>query len=204
MYKVGEDWYQTIGDPLSEPSCLPIATRATRVWAVRKIIDETRWGDDRLSGEMNVLKDVWLLHDAVGEKSNQDAIFAKLGRHKKDAQKYFMTILADERVSVDGAIDQTPGPRESWGSAGLSTGTHHKEPAISCPQHNVNSVTSENMCSVPGRAPSSHSPRIHWRTVFQERGETVYDIENIRDFGHCLDDVVKGMFELFIRNAFNS
>ncbi|KAF9020602.1 hypothetical protein BDZ89DRAFT_1072116 [Hymenopellis radicata] len=124
QFTVGDTKYQTVRC-IDEASALDIVTRATRVWAVQELD-----ADNQPSGDVKVLKDVWLYCNAKSEKDIQDEIFTALRELDKigvpedqrpptsssgatmaeDAKQYFMTIEHDVPVQIDCQDDTTVAP----------------------------------------------------------------------------------------------
>ncbi|KAF8909122.1 hypothetical protein CPB85DRAFT_1562600 [Mucidula mucida] len=123
-FTVGDKVYQTTG--IIHDLNLDLVTRATRVWEVIELDSE-----DMPIGTPKVLKDVWLYSDATPESDIYNAIFAALRQLDKDgsvaenerppplqpgssleedAKNYFMTILSDSVVTINGQPDEAPEP----------------------------------------------------------------------------------------------
>lgn len=211
LYKVGDSWYQTIGNPLAEETCLSIVTRATRVWQVRKVLAIDQEGERALDPNVCVLKDVWLFDDVKGERAIQDAIFANLrkideeaapGTSKvaEEARPYFMTILEDEAVQVNGQNDITPGPCQIRDSIPFTkAAAKDARPAtVEGAQRESNPAWARHTQAIKTEQPLRHTPRIHRRTIFKERCDTIYDLHDFRDLVQMLQHVIHGMFLLFL------
>ncbi|KDQ23075.1 hypothetical protein PLEOSDRAFT_1108708 [Pleurotus ostreatus PC15] len=100
-YKVGDVYYETVGDPLNQDAAYHISSRSTCVWKVRKVIlDGAGWREDERDTELHVLRDVWLYHGSTMEKDIQDQIFGKFDEGTREkARPHFLTILQDVEVS---------------------------------------------------------------------------------------------------------
>lgn len=193
VYQVGDSWYQTIGSPLSEKMCSDVVSRATRVWVVRRVLAVDSDGTRQLDTNVNVLKDVWLFEDALGDQAIQDAIFANLQKldeaksmsgMAEEAKKYFMTILKDEKVQVYGKDDITP--RCALRMDRTTEGSQQQD------SDDSDSVTHSVTHSETTTEASPVHHRIHWRTVYKERCETVYEVLDFQDLTECIQHNIKG------------
>lgn len=205
-YKVGKDWYETVGEPIYEDRCLDIVTHGPRVWKVKKVLD----GGD-LADEVNVLKDYHLHDDAQTESEIQRDIFAGLHRldacntalgnpttHEEDAKPYFMSILADESVALeDNTPDQTPSrldnsrPYKYTRAEKLAVEASAEGSArtTGCDPHR-----DRFPCSSGEESDLKLQPRIHQRIVFKELCDTLYALRDFQLYVGCLASVTKGMF----------
>ncbi|KAJ8689515.1 hypothetical protein PTI98_012414 [Pleurotus ostreatus] len=180
-YKVGDVYYETVGDPLNQDAAYHISSRSTCVWKVRKVIlDGAGWREDERDKELHVLRDVWLYHGSTMEKDNQDQIFGKFDEGTREkARPHFLTILQDVEVSFKTndveRKDITP----------LATGLSF-------------AILDYQGASKISFQPSREAPkaRIHVRTVFKECCEPVYDIEDSVTLAKCLDGAIVGLHYL--------
>ncbi|KAI3616466.1 hypothetical protein WG66_011376 [Moniliophthora roreri] len=99
-----EVWYRTVDAVLSNYRANRPLGRAIGVWKVRELDDK---GEP--FGPTYVLKDYWITLDSMTEGQIQSNIFKVAGqvRPNQDFRKYFMTILHDTIVRIDGNEDTT-------------------------------------------------------------------------------------------------
>ncbi len=206
-FTVGDKVYQTTG--IIHDLNLDLVTRATRVWEVIELDSE-----DMPIGTPKVLKDVWLYSDATPESDIYNAIFAALRQLDKDgsvaenerppplqpgssleedAKNYFMTILSDSVVTINGQPDEAPEPPEDYvelfyteteekvAMEATVEGTHRGE---------VDGCTPK--LKRADRAVYPHKKRIHRRIVFQEVCRTLYKVFSYADFTKGLAQLVYG------------
>ncbi len=188
-FKVRGILYQTLR-PLNEPT-LDILSHATRVWEVVEL-DESNMMP---LGEPKVLKDVWVYTGTKGEREIYDEIFTALGELDRkgavpgnerppplvpgaslveDAQRYFMTIVSDEVVVIDGQPDTARGPQVGYTEFIYSEG-RAQAPSIPVP-----------------KIAHPHKERTHRRIIFKEVCQTMYQISNPAEFTLGLSQVVYG------------
>lgn len=209
-YRVGKDWYETVGEPIYEDRCLDIATHGPRVWKVKKVLN----ADGDLADEVNVLKDYHLHDDAQTESEIQRDIFARLHQldasnatlgnsttYEEDAKPYFMTILVDESVTLeDNTRDQTP-PR--LGNSWPYKYTTVEKTAADASSKGSSRTTGCDPNRDPGRrikrteSNLKLQPRIHQRIVFKELCDTLYTLRDLQLYVGCLASVAKGIFFLY-------
>ncbi|KAF8867934.1 kinase-like domain-containing protein [Mucidula mucida] len=190
-FTVGDKVYQTTG--IIHDLNLDLVTRATRVWEVIELDSE-----DMPIGTPKVLKDVWLYSDATPESDIYNAIFAALRQLDKDgsedAKNYFMTILSDSVVTINGQPDEAPEPPEDYvelfyteteekvAMEATVEGTHRGE---------VDGCTPK--LKRANRAVYPHKKRIHRRIVFEEVCRTLYKVFSYADFTKGLAQLVYGL-----------
>ncbi|EEB91322.1 hypothetical protein MPER_10334 [Moniliophthora perniciosa FA553] len=99
-----EVWYRTVGNVISNYRANRPLGRAIRVWAVQELDDEGVPSDD-----VHVLRDYWITLSSLTEGQIQSQIFegAARVRGNDNFKKYFMTILHDTIVEIDGQEDSS-------------------------------------------------------------------------------------------------
>uniref|UniRef100_A0A0W0FLL4 Fungal-type protein kinase domain-containing protein n=1 Tax=Moniliophthora roreri TaxID=221103 RepID=A0A0W0FLL4_MONRR len=99
-----EVWYRTVDAVLSNYRANQVLGRAIRVWKVRELDDK-----GKPFGPTYVLKDYWITLNSMTEGQIQSNILEAAGRvqSNQDFRKYFMTILHDTIVQIDGKEDTT-------------------------------------------------------------------------------------------------
>ncbi|KAF8903843.1 hypothetical protein CPB85DRAFT_1438180 [Mucidula mucida] len=212
-FTVGDKVYQTVRC-IDESSALDIITRATRVWAVQELD-----AYNQPLGKTEVLKDVWLYFDAKSEEDIQNEIFKALEDLDKigvsvdqrpptsppgvpmaeDAKQYFMTIVKDIAVQVNGQDDTTLAPpdgaveqpRENGRGKGKAKGKGKAAPATG-----VRKASAKPQATAPLAKDSPvypHTRRTHRRIVFAEECQTLYTMKNYGDFALGLAQLVYGL-----------
>lgn len=194
-YKVGDVYYETVGDLLNQDAAYHICSRSTRVWKVQKVVrDGAGWREDERDKELHVLRDVWLFRGSSMEKDIQDQIFGKFDEGTREKTwPHFLTILHDVEVSfetngVEGR-DVTPlAPGLSF--AVLDPVANNR---ISKGSRVSNASLDQSASRLPFQ-PSRKAPktRIHVRTVFKECCEPVYDIADMVTLATCVDGAIVG------------
>ncbi|KAJ6511334.1 hypothetical protein C8R47DRAFT_1314332 [Mycena vitilis] len=198
QYRVRDDYYLTVGYPLSEAAALHLVSRATRVWIAKKMIRaEGKWtGRLEEEGHQYVLKDVWLYDDVRLERDIQTAIFAALEAkdktgnttHATDAKPYFMTIIEDWKVNWEDlplGEDCSAAAPDGWmpaRSSSLGQVLATSGPASLC-------TCSE--CLKTSETALAHQQRIHVRTVFYEVCQILHEMSDYRTFTKYIIDIVQ-------------
>ncbi|KAF8869095.1 hypothetical protein CPB85DRAFT_1401682 [Mucidula mucida] len=207
-FTIRDKVYQTTG--VIYEMNLDIVTRATRVWEVVEL-------DSNFQpiGTHKVLKDVWLYFDATPESHIYNAIFAALRQLdedgtvadserppplqpgsslEEDAKHYFMTIVSDSVVSINGQPDEAKEPpegyvefcyteaEEKFAMEATIAGTSRGEVDDYTPQ-----------LKRVDRAPYPHKKRTHRRIVFDEVCRTLYKVLSYADFTKGVAQLVYGL-----------
>ncbi|KAF8885914.1 hypothetical protein CPB85DRAFT_1459671 [Mucidula mucida] len=231
-FTVGDKVYQTVRC-IDESSALDIITRATRVWAVQELD-----AYNQPLGKTEVLKDVWLYFDAKSEEDIQNEIFKALEDLDKigvsvdqrpptsppgvpmaeDAKQYFMTIVKDIAVQVNGQDDTTLAPPDGAveycytplpqnapakeatvkGSRGKTAEAKAKGKGKGKAAANtgVRKASAKPQATAPLAKDSPvypHTRRTHRRIVFAEECQTLYTMKNYGDFALGLAQLVYGL-----------
>ncbi|KAF9034226.1 hypothetical protein BDZ89DRAFT_1062656 [Hymenopellis radicata] len=174
-----------IGDKIYQTN--DIIYKAPRVWAVTELHAVTK----APIGETMVLKDFW--HDA-GAKSEleiQTEIFDALrkldedgghpaGSLAEDARKFFLHIVSDAPVQVNGVDDAAPAPDN------CSTLIHY---AAAFEVHDM---------PQPPSTPH-HTTKIHQRIIFAEECQSMYDLSKYSDVALAMAQLIQGLY--FMRLA---
>lgn len=207
-YLIGNSFYQTTR-VLDKSRSLDIVTRATRVWAVRRVGE-----DGLLEGDELALKVAWLFSDARPVQAIQTELISNLtavdtrirnGEHvdgppvnvslEEDAKKYFMTILSDDAVIVDGHEDVAAMPRKHRPFHFASKTAE----ALAKPTTVTGSLRSqpEDMPLPPTKLKTPnreihHKDRTHRRILFKECCETLYDITKYSEMVYALMQLIEG------------
>ena len=179
--RVNDKWYTT-EEVLCNLAAEDIAGRATRVWKAR---DE--------QGDLVVLKDVWLDEGRMPEHDVQKELLGseKDERYVKLVKRHLFTIVAHEKLQVDGAVDNTRdtimrslSPRKD----GEFLKVNVPKPIIR-PQ-NLSGITPGDLTDVQDEQ-GSIQHRFHYRIVYEEFATPVYDVRDLKDvFQACRDALV--------------
>ncbi len=196
-YRVGGDWYRTT-ELIQEDRALDIVTRALRIWKVRKIVQhDDDVGKRKLGDETYVLKDALPYEDAQCEQLIQQTMYDRLGvlderdggTRKVDAPQYFMTILHDAPVMIDGEFDTARHP--------VSTRRFVRALSKAAPARERLPIRFE--CGEAGRSTVHEKTfrmqcrgRTHWRTLYKEVCKDLYTVTSPRVYFKALSTVVKG------------
>ena len=194
--------YQTVGDPISDSSAYRISSCATRAWEAKKMVLDDD-GDPKCDEEGNptfeegsfVIRDKWMYVDSVLERDMQTEIFNALGDDAKDARQYFLTVLSEGIVQFgdeNPCDDVTP-------TCGPTTPTYWTIPEvteITVPQNIEFRQERVSRWSLPPDMPPPPPPytaRMHVRTVFKERCQSVFELTDFRSLFLCLLGCVRGV-----------
>ncbi|KAK2459545.1 hypothetical protein APHAL10511_008424 [Amanita phalloides] len=188
--KVGDNTYETQGDALSDVVARSVVGRATRVYKVKKLQDTT--------GQMYVLKDVWLAKGRRPEHTIREEILEDIERvlgenDKKKVEKHLFT-------PVDHCIVQVETKDKGW----VDDDTHDvilRKAEFST--SNRLRVTNLNHTSdyVVTRAPPDHkniTHRYHYRIVYEELAVPLYDLKQVSLIFHLFYELVQ-VLDIFHR-----
>ncbi|KAK7684955.1 hypothetical protein QCA50_011790 [Cerrena zonata] len=204
-------WYQTM-DCLDNYRASRVVGRATRVWQVRLRPEEAK--NDEEKSATYALKDVWIGETARSEKMILDDICTRVNTvypisdfEEDFRERYFMDILADEVVRVDGSDDTLsnflgaiPFPKD-YGSFKLE---EELDPPTLVTTLRGSQSTTPVGASVPdttepsgNRASKASAPsfeaRQHRRILFRDVGKTLGKISNLQEYLTHLAHVTKGL-----------
>lgn len=193
-----ETWYRDDGKVsiLSNPDECYVVGSGGRVWMVRELNDAGVPVGPRV-----VMKDYWILDGAKTESETQADIFQRAkdarrnrGEPEGEIEKYFLTILHDVPVVVDGTDDTT--------ALFMRTLPPKDGPVTRlCPPQEHNSwVPSRVYCACdecqgePELHPSRHQikHRRHRRLIFREVGACVEHLNSLPALFRSLADAVEG------------
>ncbi|KAF9032654.1 hypothetical protein BDZ89DRAFT_1063276 [Hymenopellis radicata] len=206
-FTVGDKVYQTTG--VIHEMNLDIVTRATRVWEVVELGP----GDVPIGGS-KVLKDVWLYFDAKPESDIYNEIFAALRQLdeagsvpeserppplqpgsslEEDAKHYFMTIVSDSIVMINGQPDEAQEPPAGYLEFFYTEEEEKvaKEATIEGSQRGDVDGCTPKLKRADGAA-YPHKKRTHRRIVFEEVCRTLYKVLSYADFAKGLAQLVYG------------
>ncbi len=212
-FTVGDKVYQTIR--IIHELNLDIVTRATRVWEVIELDSE-----DMPIGESQVLKDVWLYFDATPESDIYNEIFAALRQLdadgsvseserppplqqgsslEEDAKRYFMNIISDSVVTVNGRADEAREPPTGY-TEFFYTELDEEQVAmdaviVAAQRGDVDGCTPKPKTNKAYVYP--HKARIHRRVIFLEVCETLYKVFSYSKFALGLAQLVHGTSSTF-------
>ncbi len=206
-FTIGDKVYQTTG--VIYEMNLDIVTRATRVWEVVEL-------DSKFQsiGTHKVLKDVWLYFDATPESHIYNVIFAALRQLdadgtvadserppplqpgsslEEDAKHYFMTIVSDSVVTINGQPDEAKEPPEGY----VEFSYTEAEDKFAMEATVEGTLRGEVDGYTPQlkrakRAAYPHKRRTHRRIVFKEVCRTLYKVLSYADFTKGLAQLVYG------------
>ncbi|KAF8891896.1 hypothetical protein CPB85DRAFT_248297 [Mucidula mucida] len=208
-FTVGDKVYQTIR--IIHELNLDIVTRATRVWEVIELDSE-----DMPIGESQVLKDVWLYFDATPESDIYNEIFAALRQLdadgsvseserppplqqgsslEEDAKRYFMNIISDSVVTVNGRADEAREPPTGY-TEFFYTELDEEQVAmdaviVAAQRGDVDGCTPKPKTNKAYVYP--HKARIHRQVIFLEVCETLYKVFSYSKFALGLAQLVHGL-----------
>ncbi|KAK7026794.1 hypothetical protein VNI00_015452 [Paramarasmius palmivorus] len=207
IYDTKEDreiWYRTVGEVISNYRAHRLLGRAIRVWVVQELNNKGVPFGNNL-----VLKDYWITLDSLTEGQIQSRIFeaAARARGNKEFKKYFMTILHDTIVTIDGEEDSSPLHLGGEAVPMKSRFCLKKEAARNVPRPHIDFVHSEstggNDVPVPEEEESDnddpkhehhlYEPRKHARLVFKEVGTCLNMIKDQKTLFRCLIDALCGL-----------
>ncbi|KAF8891895.1 hypothetical protein CPB85DRAFT_1331961, partial [Mucidula mucida] len=207
-FTIGDKVYQTTG--IIYELNLDLVTRATRVWSVVEL------DSNYLAiGTPKVLKDVWLYFDATPESDIYNAIFAALRQLdedgsvpenerppplqsgsslEQDAKHYFMTIVSDSVVMINGQPDEAQEPPAGYLEF-FYTEEEDKfamEAALEGTQRGDVDGNTPTLKRADGEA-YPHKKRTHRRIVFAELCHTLYRVSTYAAFTKGLAQLVYGL-----------
>ena len=202
-----ETWYRTRSLIFSYQP-LQIVGRAIRVWEVWVLGDDGKLIEEEFEGRMErraaVLKDCWLTVDTPSELDTQQQILEAYKaapddeRKVEDPENFFMTILHDTVVSAGGAADTSDRhfrDESHKDERGIPISDRVFELVKKAPHHIPKGLpTFDRPHNGPQRV---YETRKHSRTVFDEVGERLDDINNQQVLIDCLADALTGT--LFLR-----
>ncbi|KAK7026718.1 hypothetical protein VNI00_015491 [Paramarasmius palmivorus] len=202
-------WYRTVGGVISNHRANRPLGRAIRVWLVQELDD-----DGVPFGPNLVLKDYWITLDSLTEGQIQSKIFEAAAKAcgNEDFKKYFMTILHDTIINIDGEEDSSP---LHLGGATVPLAERldlKKKAARKVPKAHIDSghgdSTGGNEVPLPAEEPPlvkerkhkdakherhSYEPRKHARLVFKEVGTPLHKIKDQKVLFRCLIDALCGL-----------
>ncbi|KAK7046067.1 hypothetical protein VNI00_007062 [Paramarasmius palmivorus] len=202
-------WYRTVGGVISNHRANRPLGRAIRVWLVQELDD-----DGVPFGPNLVLKDYWITLDSLTEGQIQSRIFeaAAKARGNEDFKKYFMTILHDTIVNIDGEEDSSPLHLGRVTVPLTERLDLKKKAARKVPKAHIDSghgdSTGGNEVPVPAEElplveerkhkdarheQHSYEPRKHARLVFKEVGTPLHKIKDQKVLFRCLIDALCGL-----------
>ncbi|KAG6834666.1 hypothetical protein H0H93_008200 [Arthromyces matolae] len=165
-------------------------------------------GEITLSDVYHVLKDVWLCSDSKGEKAIQDDIFKRLAEvdkekgtsHEFEARPYFVNILNDWKVKLEGTSDETPGIPSGWRPASVTRLRATFNPVASGSSRAVTSSGDIEKPSTPETTAlkSRHIPRQHYWTVYGQLCQSIYEVPDYETMIRVIIGIFKALHYLFI------
>lgn len=201
-YQIDNQYYLTVGPPLSEEAAYHIVGRATRVWVVILLLPhadgdiEVGGQKFRLDGVRRVLKDVWLYEETPFETQIQKRILDKLHNESKGRRLkwHFLTFIAEEVVAFQGKERRTRRCKDGdWEQVDWHTNSYFN--------HNTGATSSRTIqdnASQSGinrmRIPGAHSLRKHVRSVVKEECKSLYELTDFKDAVRCWRDMIVCMF----------
>ncbi|KAI3607815.1 other 1 protein kinase [Moniliophthora roreri] len=206
-----EVWYRTVDAVLSNYRANRPLGRAIRVWKVRELDDK---GEP--FGPTYVLKDYWITLNSMTEGQIQSNIFEAAGRVRsnQDFRKYFMTILHDTIVRIDGKEDTTElhlsamvdldSPEYSLKQVELKLPTHthigstHSQSSDDGGMVDADAFLNSLLAQadaeeIAERKRRVYEPRKHARLVFKEVGQSLDQIKDQKLLFGCLIDALHGL-----------
>jgi hypothetical protein len=197
---VGKRTFLTLGI-LSDIAANRLCGRATRVFKVSEKSDPTRmlalkdqWIDDDREGEVAILHNL----RAQIEKAHENGLFEDMNLPKNPLE-YFLTVYTHARVKVGGKDDNTK-----------ETIMRGRSLSKDCPSMSLvidktivgPAAVTESAGHIPyPNASIAHAlpergrhltPRRHERTVFNELGEALHDLDSLSDLFRGLADATLG------------
>ncbi|KAJ7094040.1 hypothetical protein B0H15DRAFT_150891 [Mycena belliarum] len=195
--------------PLSDYQATGILGSATRVWLVF---------DEEDPDNHHVLKDTWIPRGTMTEGDQLRRLHEKLAavEHTGDREPsdYFLTVLEDGYVCVsdatgisisDDTLDAILGGLDVPEDAGVMVMTKDTAPKIRRPsvalshsKRNTHRSHHTGLPSAPKPEASAtmrqhHHRRIHYRVVFKEYGETVYELRSLSAVMCALGDATQAL-----------
>lgn len=175
--------------------------RATRVWEVVGLHD----------GLPYVIKDLWLSLLAKGDQATLRAIYASLkaaGYEESEFKDYFMDIVVDEVVTINGEPDAISEEVVSQFSLPHNYMSYFIfQDVVSAKERSIHSHAHSRQEGTPGSRPellpgeSYQSNKLyyyesgqHHRVLFRQRGKRLDDIKNQKEFFRTLRQVVEGTY----------
>ncbi|KIJ10691.1 hypothetical protein PAXINDRAFT_101953 [Paxillus involutus ATCC 200175] len=153
-----------------------------------------------LSGPVNhvVIKDAWRDLDRDREDQILQKILNDIGQDKaEDAKKYFLTVLRAEDVSIKGGTDDTRQllhGATTWGDCSWHDVWPDKEPSR---RSHLSSVGHAPACltrqGIPPAASANIQHKIHFRIVFKEVCQPIFELKSLRDVLETLLHAVAGL-----------
>ncbi|KIJ06645.1 hypothetical protein PAXINDRAFT_121498 [Paxillus involutus ATCC 200175] len=152
------------------------------------------------SGPVNhvVIKDAWRDSDRDREDQILQKILSDIGQDKaEDAKKYFLTVLRAEDVSIKGGTDDTR--QLLHGATTLGDCSWHdvwpdKEPSrgshLSSAGHTPTYLTRQG---IPPAASAKIQHKKHFRIVFKEVCQPIFELKSLRDVLETLLHAVAGL-----------
>ncbi|KAI5993502.1 hypothetical protein EDD15DRAFT_2529998 [Pisolithus albus] len=192
-----ETVYQTT-KMISDFSADAMQGRGTRVFQVRLTLQN---GQPVHNAEPLVLKDSWREVDRAREDQILGQIFDGLGKKydtKKvsEARKYFLTVLAAGDVIMDGKKDKTTSLLRDADELPPDFGLH-RLPADDLlewkPTRSGEGLTPNFSCVPPSVKNSKIHHRIHYRLVFKEVCQPLYDLKRLDTVFKVLMDIHKAL-----------
>ncbi|KAF9236556.1 hypothetical protein BU15DRAFT_49861 [Melanogaster broomeanus] len=189
---IGDNVYQTLAT-ISDFGAEAMRGRGTRVFKAyelshpdKHIVIKDAWRDSDRKREDQILSDI--LHD-IWEQDGDEAVVA--------ARKYFLTVLNAEDVKIHGCTDDTE--QLLRGAALPDTMLLYNISPDRVPSQLSHTSSIGNLPQFPFRrviaAPGSGKihHKQHFRLVFDELGEPIFKLNNLRDVSQTLDRAVKGL-----------
>ena len=186
---------------LSDTSADALVSQATRVWRVKHVA----------SGESHVLKDVWIEDDRYMEHEIREAILQdiedKYGTDvREEAASHLLTPIAHGLVRVHGELDHTTTTMMRGYTPSMQRRLKVRVKIATAQEELDQTRASKPLRQL--RAPFPHClhrrkvyRRIHYRIVFKEVAEDLYDVRSLSDTFLVLRDGTKGASPLFLVTA---
>ena len=183
---------------LSDTSADALVSQATRVWRVKHVA----------SGESHVLKDVWVEDDRDMEHEIREAILqdieAKYGTDvREEAASHLLTPISHGLVRVHGELDHTTSTMMRGYTPSMRRRLKVRVKIATAQEEPDNAGGSVPLRKL--RAPFPHClhrrkvyRRIHYRIVFKEVAEDLYDVGGLSDTFLVLRDGTKGASPFFL------
>ncbi|KAF8833310.1 hypothetical protein BDN67DRAFT_870005, partial [Paxillus ammoniavirescens] len=146
-----------------------------------------------------VIKDAWRDSDRDREDQILQNILNDIGQDRKeDAKQYFLTVLRAEDVNIKGRTDDTLlmlHEQTTWGDCSWYDVWPDREPSR---RSHVSSVGHTPACltrqSIPPAPPSANiQHKKHFRIVFKEVCQPIFELNNLNDVWETLFHAVSGL-----------
>ena len=186
---------------ISSSGAEPLRGRGTRVFEAIEI-DE----NDKEKGSPVVLKDIWIHRDRLREGEILAQLYEEADEDdKKLVKKYFLTTLCHGDVFVEPDVrDDTENLMRGLETSPDSVFELQEESSMDS-RYNTFASGSRSLSAI-NRIPDvphpnlTYSPKMHYRIVFEENGETIDSLRKLPDVMKILGDIVAGMFSLTIHS----